>query len=113
MWSRSQREVAVLISESYSSDVVDEWREMRAKFDSNRSMPNPYKETEDRMFSSLFIHSSLIRFLGLTVAKLQKELLLEAKAMSNDNSLAAGGTQSSTVSPGTFFQKAIDLEERL
>ena len=113
MWSKSQREVATLISESYSADVVDKWREMRAEFDRDHSMPNPYKETEDRMFSSAFIHPSLIRFLGLTIAKLQMELLVEAKTISNENPLAVGGAQSSSISPSTFFQKAIDLEERL
>ena len=38
------------MSESYLADVVDQWHEMQDKFDCNPSMPNLYKEVEDRTF---------------------------------------------------------------
>jgi hypothetical protein len=50
--SKSQREVATLVSGSYPADVVEKWRQMRANFDRSRTMPNPYKEVEDRKVSS-------------------------------------------------------------
>ena len=46
-WSKSQREVAMQISESYSAATVDKWRRMRDKFDLDPSEPNPYKEPND------------------------------------------------------------------
>ena len=113
VWSKSQREVATLISESYLLAVVDGWREMRDKFDRDPSMPNPYKEVEDRTFSSLLCRFVSYPVLDLTIAKLQKELLKEAKQASNANPLSGGDVPSSEVSPGMFFQKAIEVEDRL
>lgn len=52
-WSKTQREVATLISGSYSAEVVAKWREMLDNFDRDPSMPNPYKEVEQRKFFPL------------------------------------------------------------
>jgi len=48
IWSKSQREVANLISESYPADVVNKWRKMRDDFDRDSSRPNPYEEVNNR-----------------------------------------------------------------
>ena len=103
-WSKSQREVATLISGSYVAGVVAKWREMLDKFDHDPSMPNPYKEVEE--------HTTYHQPLDLTIAELQKELLKEGKLTSNANSLSTD-TLPSSISPGTFFQKAIEVEDRL
>jgi hypothetical protein len=107
--------VATLVSESYPADVVDKWSKMRSKFELDRSMPNPYKEVEDRKFSSHLFHSPclLIPSSDLTIAKLQKELLDEAKDTLNSHQISVGQVPSSNISPGTFFQKAIEVEDRL
>ena len=113
-WSKSQREVATLISGSYAAGVVAKWREMLDKFDRDPSMPNPYKEVEERT-TSLPPFWYLIAYrqpLDLTIAELQKELLKERKLASNANSLSTD-TLPSSISPGTFFQKAIEVEDRL
>ena len=47
-WSKSQRKVATLVSESYSTAIVDEWRKMRDEFDLDQSKPNPYEEVDNR-----------------------------------------------------------------
>ena len=111
-WSKSQREIAALVSESYPTAVVDKWREMRDSFDRDTSMPNPYKEVEDRTIFSIFLSSSIFsdQDLDLTIAKLQKELLKEAMHTSNGSPLS---TTSSSLSSGIFFQKAIEVEDRM
>ncbi|KAF9781860.1 hypothetical protein BJ322DRAFT_1010483, partial [Thelephora terrestris] len=96
-WSTSQREVATLISGSYPAEIVAKWREMRANFDRDPSRPNPYKEVERH----------------LTIAELQKELLKEAKPASDAHPLPVADARSSNVSPGTLFQKAIEVEDRI
>ena len=53
MWSRSQREVANLISGTYMPDIVKKWHKMQNDFDHNPSMPNPYEEVETRKVSSI------------------------------------------------------------
>lgn len=45
-WSKSQREVATLMSKSYKNPIVDKWHKMRKEFDLDPSKPNPYKETD-------------------------------------------------------------------
>ena len=52
-WSKTQREVANLISESYPAEAVTKWRKMRDDFDRDSSMPNPYEEVEQHMVSSI------------------------------------------------------------
>ena len=46
-WSKSQREVANLMSGSYPTPTVDNWRKMRDEFDLDPSKPNPYKEVDN------------------------------------------------------------------
>ena len=114
-WSTSQREVATLISESYPVDIVAKWRRMRADFDLNPSMPNPYKEVERRTVLHLppsFI-CLLTQSLDFTIAELQKELLNEAKHPSAAHVVSVADAPSPSVSPGTFFQKAIEVEDRM
>ena len=88
---------------------------MRDKFDRDPNMPNPYKEVEDCMFLffSLLCRTISYPLLDLTIAKVQKELLKEAKQASNANPLSGGDVPSSDVSPGLFFQKAVEVEDRL
>ena len=76
-------------------------------------MPNLYKEVEDCTFSSLLCRFISYPVLDLTIAKLQKELLKEAKQASNANPLSGRDVLSSEVSPGMFFQKAIEVEDQL
>lgn len=45
------------MSGSYSSDIVDKWRQMRNDFDRDPSKPNPYQEVENRM-SSIYLFSN-------------------------------------------------------
>lgn len=102
------------MSSSYPASVVNQWRQMRDKFDQDSSMPNPYEESEDRMFFfSTWLIPVLPSLLDLTIAKLQRELLKEAKQTSNANPLSAGDPQRYGVSSLTFFQKAIELEDRV
>jgi hypothetical protein len=54
-WSKSQREVADLVTGSHSADNVEKWRKMRDDFDEDPSKPNPYEEVENR--TSFFIFS--------------------------------------------------------
>lgn len=107
-WSKTQREVATLISASHPPDVVDNWREMRDNFDRDPSMPNPYEEAEQRTVSPFLIRSPLTLPSDVTIAELQKDLLKEARHTSN-----AADARSSSVFPGTFFQKAIEVEDRM
>ena len=53
-WSKSQREIADLMSGSYPPDIVDKWHEMRDDFDCDPSKPNPYQEVENRVSSVCF-----------------------------------------------------------
>ena len=55
-WKKSQRDVANLISGSYTPDVVNRWYKMREDFDNVFSMPNPYEEVEN---CALFFPTSL------------------------------------------------------
>jgi hypothetical protein len=76
-------------------------------------MPNPYKEVEQRMFSPSFALHLLTHPLDLTIAELQRELLNEANHTSNTNSLHDTDGRPSGASLGIFFQKAIEVEDRL
>ncbi|KAF9789306.1 hypothetical protein BJ322DRAFT_1000561 [Thelephora terrestris] len=90
-WSRSQREVANLVSQSYSPETVDVWRKMRDEFDLDQSKPNPYKEVENRT----------------TMKQLKLALLKEEAA-----ELTEHGPSPHKVSAGAFFDKAIMIENR-
>lgn len=46
-WSRSQREVATLVSRSYLDVTVNQWQKMRDEFDLDQSNPNPYEEVDN------------------------------------------------------------------
>ena len=41
------------MSGSYPAETVDEWREMRDKFDLDSANPNPYEEVDNRALSFL------------------------------------------------------------
>ena len=47
-WKKSQREVATLISGTYSTATVEKWCKMRDEFDLDNSKPNPYEEVDNR-----------------------------------------------------------------
>jgi len=53
-WSKTQRELATLLSASYSDKTVDAWRKMRDEFDLDQSKPNPYEEIDNCKVSLLF-----------------------------------------------------------
>ena len=60
-WSKSQWEVANLISGSYTAEVVEKWQKMRNDFDRDSSLPNPYEEVENCMVPFVLrqsLHSS-------------------------------------------------------
>ena len=68
-WSKSQREVATLVSGSYLDATVNEWRKMREEFDLDQSKPDPYEEVDNRscFFSkafSLLINSQTLLWLS-------------------------------------------------
>lgn len=75
-------------------------------------MPNPYQDVEERAFLHLLFIHYLTNLTDLTIAKLQKELLKEAKDTSTEGLLPAErDVRSSGISPSMFFQKAIELED--
>jgi hypothetical protein len=59
-WSKTQREVATLISKSYPAAVVNEWRKIRDDFDRDPLKANPYEEVEQRTIFSIVAYSSLL-----------------------------------------------------
>ena len=106
VWSKSQRKVATLVSESYLPTTVDEWRKMRDEFDLDQSKPNPYEEVDNRAcsFNNYLILSD--QSPDVTLAELKLELLKEEAREQ------VGHGPSPKVSPGAFFRKAIEIEDR-
>lgn len=52
-WGSSQREAATSLSQKYLQGTIDEWTEMRNKFDEDPKSPNPYKEPKS---CTIFAH---------------------------------------------------------
>ena len=105
-WSKSQRAVAALMSGSYDVATVKKWRKMREKYDLNPSKPNPYEEDDNCAYSVEYVHAPPDQFPDATMAELKVELLEEeAKELLERAPLHK-------VSAGTFFCKAIDIEDR-
>lgn len=79
---------------------------MRDEFDLDQSKFNPYEEV-DNCRSSFFLNiSSPDRSSDVTMAQLKLELLKEeARAF-------VGHGQPPKVSPGAFFKKVIEMEDR-
>ena len=112
-WSKSQREVAALISGSYSPAIVFKWCEMLDNLIATPLCPICTRKLKTiRLFSLYYYAQTLTQPLNLTIAELQKELLKEGKHASNSDSLSMDA-QPSSISMGTFFQKAIEVEDRL
>ena len=55
VWSVSQRKAAISLSQRYPKETIDEWTEMRDKFDKDPASPNPYEEPKIRMFFVLLL----------------------------------------------------------
>lgn len=110
-WSKSQREVANLISGSYTVEVVEKWHKMRNDFDGDSSKPNPYEEVEKRTSGFLLCLGvpSLTSFVDCTMAQLRLELLKEELKQTS----GTGDTRPHKVSAGAFFRKAIEIEDRV
>jgi len=105
-WSKSQREIATLMSASYPVTTVDEWRKMRDEFDLDQSKPNPYEEVDNRAFFFQQTPLTTDQIPDVTMAQLKLQLLQEeAKELTERGPMYK-------VSPGAFFRKALDIEER-
>ena len=76
--------------------------------------PTPTKKLNDvRFFCFFFLHAPLTRSSDFTMAQLRLELLKEEAKRTPASPPSAEDTQSQKPSPSVFFQKAIEIEDRL